>query len=93
MQQQQQKHGPSLLIRLAPQDAELLRAAVPDGKANIDRLGIKCPSTLAQIALGAVARTILRDGYLPTPLGAEWRPAGLTDQGPLPPGVIMVQLA
>jgi hypothetical protein len=57
--------GVSLYVTLSPQDAELLRAAVPADIAPRDTLGMKETSTLAQMALGAVCRAILRQ-RLPT---------------------------
>jgi hypothetical protein len=85
--------GLALFVTLAPQDAELLRAAVPTAPAPLDRLGNKDTHSLAQAALGAIARAILREGYQPKPLGAEMRLAGAPGHAALPSGVIVVQLA
>ena len=86
-------HRVSLYVTLSPADAELLRAAAPDAPASRDALGIKETNSLAQMALGAVCRAILRQGYQPRPLSAEMRPAGTQDQEPLQPGVIQLQFA
>ena len=93
MNQQTIGNGHILYVALSPADAELLRAAVPAAPAPRDALGIKETNSLAQMALGAVCRAILRQGYQPRPLSAELRPAGTQDQGPLPPGVIQLQFA
>jgi hypothetical protein len=85
--------GVSLYVTLSKADADLLRAAVPAGVPSRDALGIKETTTLAQMALGAVCRAILRQGYQPRPLSAELRLAGTQDQEPLPPGVIQLQFA
>ncbi len=85
--------GVSLYLTHSPQDADLLRAAVPADIAPRDTLGMKETNTLAQMALGAVCRAILRQGYQPRLLRAETRPPGAQDQGPLPPGVIQLQFA
>ena len=93
MQNEKQKAGVSLWVTLAAQDAEMLRAALPAATVLRDELGIKDTRSLACVALGAIARTLLRESYQPQPLAAEMRPEGITDRGPLPPGVIIVQLA
>jgi len=93
MKQQPIGNGVSLYVTLSPQDAELLRAAVPADVTSRDTLGIKETTTLAQMALGAVCRAILRQGYQPHLLSAETRPAGAPDQAPLPPGVIQLQFS
>lgn len=85
--------GLALYVTLAPQDAELLRAAVPAENPSRDALGIKETTSLAQMALGAVCRAILRQGYQPRLLSAELLPAGTQDQDPLPPGVIQLEFA
>lgn len=85
--------GLTLLLALSVQDAELLRVAVPTTPARRDGLGIKDTGNLAQTAIGAVARALLREGYRPQPLGAEMRPAGTEDREPLAPGVIRLQFA
>jgi hypothetical protein len=84
--------GLALYVTLTPQDAELLRAAVPAAAVPRDALGTKDTLRLAQTALSAVARAILRQGYQPQPLSAEMRLAGAPVPGTLPPGVITVQL-
>jgi hypothetical protein len=84
--------GVSLYVTLSPADADLLRAAVPPGIASRDTLGIKETSTLAEMALGAVCRAILRQGYKPRPLSAETRLDGPANEAALQPGVIRVQL-
>jgi hypothetical protein len=69
-----------------------IRAALPAEVPDRDALGNKATNTLAQIALGAICRAILGQGYQPAPLSAEMRPTGAPVPGTLPPGVIMVQL-
>ena len=93
MNKDDRTQGVSLYVTLAPQDAEMLRAALPAATVPRDGLGIKDTHSLAQMALGAVCRVILGQGYQPQPLAAEVRPDGATDRGPLPPGVIVGQLA
>jgi hypothetical protein len=88
---EQKKPGLALYVRLNPQDAELLRAAVPTAPAPLDRLGNKDTHSLAQAALGAVARAILRQGYQLQPASAQMGVAGATGQA-LPGSFIMVQL-
>ena len=84
--------GVSLYVTLSPADADLLRAAVPAGLPQRDGLGLKQTSNLAQLALGAIARALLGQGYQATPLSAELRMEGAPeDRMALPPGVIKVQ--
>jgi|ERR1039458_2322744 hypothetical protein len=83
--------GVSLLLTLSPQDADLLRAAVPAAPIPRDGLGIKATSSLAQTALGAIARALLGQGYQAQPLSAEMRTDGTPDRVALPPGVVRVQ--
>ena len=77
----------SLYLTLKPADADLLRAAVPASLPARDGLGMKQTHTLAELALGAIAR----EGYQATPLSAEMRLEGATAGLPLPPGVIKIQ--
>ena len=92
MQTKEQKtEGVSLYLTLAPADADILRAAVPASLPHRDGLGIKTTDTLAQMALGAIARALLGQGYQATPLSAEMRCEGGTSGLPLPPGVIKIQ--
>ena len=93
MQMNKESAGVSLYVTLSPQDAELLRRAIPPEIPSRDALGIKEPNSLAQIALGAICRAILRQGYQPRPLAAETRLGGPGDEAALPPCVIKVQLA
>src|ERR1035441_4351488 len=88
---EQTTEGVSLYLTLAPADADILRAAVPASLPHRDGLGIKTTDTLAQLALGAIARALLGQGYQATPLSAEIRRDGETAGLPLPPGVIKVQ--
>ena len=62
----------SLYLTLNTQDANLLRAAAL-GPAAVprDRLGIPDTGSLAQLALGAICRAILRQGYIPRPALAQ----------------------
>jgi hypothetical protein len=90
--QMTEETGMSLVLQLAPQDAELLRAAMPTGNVHQDALGITPTRNLVQAALAAVARAVLRGGYQPQTLAAELRPSAETDRGPLPPGVVVVHL-
>ena len=85
--------GVSLYLTLTPADVDLLRAAVPASLPQRDGLGNKQTSSLAQMAIGAIARALLAQGYQPQPLSAQMRPTGPQAPGTLPPGVIMVQLA
>ena len=66
--QQTNGSGVRLHLTLSPQDAELLRAAVSAENPSRDALGIKETSALAQMALGAVCRSILSNGYRPRPV-------------------------
>ena len=91
-QNETQKAGVSLYLRLAPQNAELLRAALPAVPVPRDALGIKSTHNLAQMALGAVCRAILGQGYQPLALASEVWPDGEMDRGPLPPGVVIIKL-
>ena len=79
-------------MTLTPADAAMLRAAIPAEVPDRDALGNKTTHTLAELALGAICRAILGQGYQPAPLSAEMRPSGAPAPGTLPPGVIMVQL-
>src|ERR1017187_1453830 len=88
---EQKTEGFSLYLTLAPADADILRAAVPASLPHRDGLGIKATNTLAQLALGAIARALLGQGYQATPLSAEMRCEGETSGLPLPPGVIKIQ--
>jgi hypothetical protein len=92
MQAKEQKtEGVSLYLTLAPADADILRAAVPASLPHRDGLGIKTTDTLAQLALGAIARALLGQGYQAQPVSAEIRHDGEMAGLPLPPGVIRVQ--
>jgi hypothetical protein len=94
MQNEKQKAGMSLYLRLAPQDAEMLRAALSAANVPRSALGIKDTHSLAQMALGAVCRAILGQGYQPQPLASKVWPDGELDQGaPLPSGVMVIKLA
>ena len=88
---EQTTEGVSLYLTLTPADADLLRAAVPASLPARDGLGNKQTHTLAELALGAIARALLGQGYQATPLSAEMRLEGATSGLPLPPGVIKVQ--
>ena len=83
--------GVSLYVTLTPADADLLRAAVPASLPMRDGLGNKQTHTLAQMALGAIARALLGQGYQATPLSAEMRCEGAIAGLPLPPGIIKIQ--
>jgi hypothetical protein len=83
----------NLYITLGEQDAKLLAAAVPEGLARRDCLGIVKADTLAHVALGAICMAIIGGGYRPRPLAAEIRQEDPGKSPALPPGVIKVQLA
>ena len=88
---EQTTEGVSLYLTLTPADADLLRAAVPASLPLRDGFGNKQTHTLAELALGAIARALLGQGYQATPLSAEMRLEGATAGLPLPPGVIKIQ--
>jgi hypothetical protein len=83
----------NLYITLNEQDAKLLAAAIPEGLARRDSLGILKADTLAHVALGAVCLAILGGAYRPRPLSAHLRREDPATSPALPPGVIKVQLA
>ena len=83
----------NLYITLNEQDAKLLAAAVPEGLARRDCLGIVKAETLATVALSAICLAIIGKGYRPRPLAAEIRRENPGSAPALAPGVIKVQLA
>ena len=66
---------------------------MPAGSVQRDRLGLTPTRSLVQAALAAVARAVLMGGYEPQPLAAQLRHGAETDQGPLPPGAVVIHLA
>ena len=89
---QKEKPRVSLYLTLYPQDADLLRAAVPAG-ATAPTRGLKPAPDLARMALGAVCRAILVKGYRPQVQAAEWRLDGAPGAEPaLEPNVIRIDL-
>jgi len=83
----------NLYITLNEQDARLLAAAVPEGLARRDCLGIVKADTLAHVALSAICLAIIGNGYRPRPVAAEIRNEAPGNTSALPAGVIKVQLA
>jgi hypothetical protein len=83
----------NLYITLNEQDAKLLAAAVPEGLARRDALGIVKADTLAHVALGAVCQAILGGGYRPRPVAAHLRREDPGTAPALPENTIKVQLA
>ena len=57
-----------LELTLSPIDAAMLRASLRRDATGRDALGIKRPDALAQSALAAVCRAIVKGGYRPTVL-------------------------
>jgi hypothetical protein len=66
---------------------------MPKDVARRDALGIVKADVLAHVALGAICRAILGNGYRPRPLASYLRQEDPGNAPALAPGTIKVQLA
>ena len=66
-------------VELGAQDLELLQVAMGAEPAERDALGVMTPQAVAHLALGALCRRILANGYQPRPLTVHQRQDGQGD--------------
>lgn len=68
-------------VELGAEDLEFLQTAMGAETADRDASGVMTPQAVARLALGALCRRILANGYEPRPLAVHQRQG---QQGELP---------